>query len=133
MFYEVDAYWLKSFTVTSLHCCFSNMFAWIPFPVWLATRNLFIFHSPFTFYSTTFAVLCDYCLPICYLQVLSHCISICRYYKLVIIIPIFQYSNVYMVTADIQKLYRSKDLQNRCMQAVKLPFCKLIQHVVKTS
>ena len=87
-------------------------------------------HSHFTLPLLLFYVIivCPYATYKCY-----RIVFLCRYYKLVIIIPIFQYSNVYMVTADIQKLYRSKDLQNRCMQAVKLPFCKLIQHVVKTN
>ncbi|XP_067947892.1 GATOR1 complex protein NPRL2-like [Watersipora subatra] len=43
------------------------------------------------------------------------------YFQLIKIIPIFQYSNVYMITADIQRLYKSKDLQAKALQAVKLP------------
>ena len=43
------------------------------------------------------------------------------YFKLVKIIPIFQYSNVYMITSDIQNLYKSGELQEQCLRAVKLP------------
>lgn len=43
------------------------------------------------------------------------------YFKLVKIIPIFQYSNVYMVTPGIQKLYKSKELQQKCLEVVRLP------------
>lgn len=49
------------------------------------------------------------------------------YFKLVKIIPIFQYSNIYMVTSDIQKLYQSNDLQCQCLEYVRL-FNKPLPH-----
>lgn len=42
------------------------------------------------------------------------------YFKLVKIIPIFQYSNVYMVTAEFQSLYTSKALQQECLEVIKI-------------
>jgi hypothetical protein len=41
-----------------------------------------------------------------------------RYYGVVSLLPIFQYSNVYAATPKLRKLAENKDLQQRCIKYV---------------
>lgn len=53
-------------------------------------------------------------------QLIKALIENLLYFKLVKIIPIFQYSNVYMVTSDIDKLYKCKELQQQFLRDVQM-------------
>lgn len=52
------------------------------------------------------------------------CIQNLIYYGIVTLVPIFQYSNVYVTTPKMAALFANKSLQQECLDYVRLPECR---------
>ncbi|XP_064633487.1 GATOR1 complex protein NPRL2-like [Lineus longissimus] len=55
------------------------------------------------------------------INIVKHCIRNLLYFDVVTLISVFQYSNQYAVTPDIQRLMDDKRLQNECIKFVARP------------
>ena len=51
-------------------------------------------------------------------NIVKTCIQNLVFFGVVKLISIFQYSNVYVTTADINKLYESRKMQKECLEYV---------------
>ncbi|XP_072026942.1 GATOR1 complex protein NPRL2-like [Amphiura filiformis] len=55
------------------------------------------------------------------LDLVKICLQNMLYYGVITVVPIFQYSNVYMITPEIDKLMEDKELQEECLEYVAKP------------